>query len=246
MPSPTKKVAIVTGASRGIGSAVAERLAKDGFAVLVNYAGGEAEAAAVVKKIQDSGGHALAAQADVSKPSDVSRLFDAAEEGFGAVDVLVNSAGIMPLSSIATTDDSTFDRVVAVNLKGTFNGLREAARRLREGGRVINFSSSVIGLRLEGYGAYVATKAAVEGLTAILSKELGKRSITVNAIAPGPTATDLFLKGKSQDLIDHLAKLNPEGRLGTPPEIAAVVGFLAGPDGAWVNGQVIRVNGGML
>jgi 3-oxoacyl-[acyl-carrier protein] reductase len=182
----------------------------------------------------------------VSKPPDVARLFDAAEKEWGGVDVLVNNAGIMPLASVAETDDATFDRTVAVNLKGTFNGLREAARRLRDGGRVINFSSSVIGLRLERYGAYVATKAAVEGLTAILSKELGGRSITVNAVAPGPTGTDLFLKGKSQDVIDHLAKLNPVGRLGTPPEIAAVVAFLAGPDGGWVNGQVIRANGGML
>jgi 3-oxoacyl-[acyl-carrier protein] reductase len=246
MPPPNKKVAIVTGASRGIGSAVAERLAKDGFAVLVNYAGGEAEAAAVVEKIRDAGGSALAVRADVSKPTDVSRLFDEAEKEFGGVDVLVNNAGVMPLSSIATTDDATFDRVVAVNLKGTFNGLREAARRLRDGGRVINFSSSVIGLRLEGYGAYVATKAAVEGLTVIASKELGKRSITVNAVAPGPTGTDLFLRGKSPDLVDHLARLNPFGRLGTPPDVAAVVAFLAGPDGAWVNGQVIRANGGML
>jgi 3-oxoacyl-[acyl-carrier protein] reductase len=246
MPSTTSRSAIVTGASRGIGSAVAERLAKDGFSVVVNYAGGEAEAGAVVKKIKAAGGRAIAVQADVSRPADVSRLFDAAEKEFGGVDVLVNNAGIMPLSSIATTDDATFDRTVAINLKGTFNGLREAARRMRDGGRVINFSSSVIGLRLAGYGAYVATKAAVEGLTAILSKEIGKRSITVNAIAPGPTGTDLFLKGKSQDLIDHLAKLNPVGRLGTPPEIAAVVSFLAGPDGAWVNGQVIRANGGML
>src|SRR4051794_37280792 len=246
MPSTTSRSAIVTGASRGIGSAVAERLAKDGFSVVVNYAGGEAEAGAVVKKIKAAGGRAIAVQADVSRPADVARLFDSAEKEFGGVDVLVNNAGIMPLSSIATTDDATFDRVVAVNLKGTFNGLREAARRLRDGGRVISLSSSVISLRLANYGAYVATKAAVEGLTAILSKELGARSITVNAVAPGPTGTDLFLKGKSQDLVDHLAKLNPVGRLGTPADVAAVVSFLAGPDGGWVNGQVIRANGGML
>jgi 3-oxoacyl-[acyl-carrier protein] reductase len=246
MPSMTNKSAIVTGASRGIGRAIAERLAKDGFAVIVNYAGGEAEAAAVVKGIQDAGGRATAVRGDVSKPPDVTRLFDAAERASGGVDVLVNNAGVMPLSSIANMDDATFDRAVAVNLKGTFNGLREAARRLRDGGRVISLSSSVIGLRLANYGAYVASKAAVEGLTAILSKELGARSITVNAVAPGPTGTDLFLKGKSQDLVDHLAKLNPVGRLGTPADVAAVVSFLAGPDGGWVNGQVIRANGGML
>ena len=246
MPLATNKAAIVTGASRGIGAAVAERLAADGLAVVVNYAGGEGEAAALVRQIKGAGGRAIAVQADVSKPADVSRLFDAAEKEFGGADVLVNNAGVMPLSTIAATDDATFDRTVAINLKGTFNGLREAAKRLREGGRVINFSSSVIGLRLETYGAYVATKAAVEALTAILSKELGGRKITVNAIAPGPTGTDLFLKGKSPELIDRFAKMNPLHRLGTPRDVAAVVSFLAGPDGAWVNGQVIRANGGML
>ena len=246
MASTATKTAIVTGASRGIGSAVAERLAQDGFAVVVNYTGSEADATALARKIQAAGGRAIAVQADVSKPAEVVRLFDAAEKEFGGIDVLVNNAGIMPLSSIATTDDAMFDRIVAVNLKGTFNGLREAAKRLRNGGRIINFSTSVIGLRLETYGIYAATKSAVETLTAILSKELRGRSITVNAIAPGPTATDLFLHGKSQELIDHMAKLNPLERLGTPKDIAAAVAFLAGPDGSWINGQVIRANGGML
>jgi 3-oxoacyl-[acyl-carrier protein] reductase len=246
MASTATKTAIVTGASRGIGSAVAERLAQDGFAVVVNYAGSEAEATALTRKIEAAGGRAIAVQGDVSKPAEVVRLFDAAEKELGGVDVLVNNAGIMPLSSIATTDDATFDRIVAVNLKGTFNGLREAAKRLRNGGRIINFSSSVIGRRLETYGIYAATKSAVETLTAILSKELRGRSITVNAVAPGPIATDLFLHGKSQELIDQTAKLNPLERLGTPKDIAATVAFLAGPDGSWINGQVIRANGGML
>ena len=246
MASAPNKTAIVTGASRGIGSAVAERLAQDGFCVVVNYAGSEAEATALARKIKAAGGRAIAVQADVSKPAEVVRLFDAAEKEFGGIDVLVNNAGIMPLSSIATTDDAMFDRIVAVNLKGTFNGLREAAKRLRNSGRIISFSTSVIGLRLETYGIYAATKSAIETLTAILSRELRGRSITVNAIAPGPTATDLFLKGKSQDLIDHMAKLNPLERLGTPKDIAAAVAFLAGPDGAWINGQVIRANGGMV
>jgi 3-oxoacyl-[acyl-carrier protein] reductase len=240
---PTK-TAIVTGASRGIGSVVARRLAQDGFAIVVNYAGGEAEASALVKKIKADEGRAISAQADVSKPVEVARLFDAAEKEFGGVDVLVNNAGLMTLSSIATTDDATFDRLVAVNLKGTFNGLREAAKRLRTGGRIINFSTSVIGLKLETYGIYAATKSAIETLTAILSKELRGRSITVNAIAPGPTATDLFLNGKSPELIDRFAKMNPLERLGTPQDIAAAVAFLAGPDGSWINGQVLRANGG--
>jgi 3-oxoacyl-[acyl-carrier protein] reductase len=246
MTNTSTKTAIVTGASRGIGSVVARRLAQDGFAIVVNYAGGEAESSALVKKINADEGHAISVRADVSKPVEVARMFDAAEKEFGGVDVLVNNAGIMTLSSIATTDDDTFDRLVAVNLKGTFNGLREAAKRLRTGGRIINFSTSVIGLRLETYGVYAATKSAIETLTAILSKELRGRSITVNAIAPGPTGTDLFLAGKSQELIDRFAKMNPLERLGTPQDIAAAVAFLAGPDGSWINGQVLRANGGMV
>jgi 3-oxoacyl-[acyl-carrier protein] reductase len=240
------RAAIITGASRGIGEAVAERLAKDGFSVVVNYAGNEAEAAALVNKIKSAGGHAITAKADVSKADEVSRMFAVAEKEFGGVDVLVNNAGIMLLSSVATTDDTVFDQQIAVNLKGTFNGVREAAKRLRNGGRIINFSTSVVGLKLETYGVYAATKAAVETLTAILSKELRGRSITANAIAPGPTATDLFLHGKSQELIDRMAKMNPLERLGTPQDIAAAVSFLAGPDGGWINGQVLRANGGMI
>jgi 3-oxoacyl-[acyl-carrier protein] reductase len=246
MSDANSKIAVVTGASRGIGAAVAERLARDGFAVVINYSGDAAPAEALVRKIEEAGGRALAAKADVSDPGAVRGLFDAAEAAFGGVDVLVNNAGIMKLSSIADVDDATFDRLIAVNLKGTFNGLREAARRLRTGGRIINFSTSVIGLRLETYGVSGATKSAVETLTAILAKELRGRSITVNAIAPGPTATDLFLDGKSQELIDRMAKMNPLERLGTPQDIAAAVAFLAGPDGSWINGQTLRANGGMI
>lgn len=240
------KTAIITGASRGIGAAIAERLALDGFSVVVNYAGNQAEATAVVNKIKAAGGRAAAAKADVSRAAEVKSVFDVADKEFGGVDVLVNNAGIMKLSNIAAMDDLTFDSLIAVNLKGTFNGMREAAKRLRDGGRIVNFSTSVIGLRLETYGIYSATKSAVETLTAVLSKELRGRSITVNAVAPGPTATDLFLQGKPQELIDRMAKMNPLERLGTPQDIAAVVSFLAGPDGAWVNGQVLRANGGMV
>jgi 3-oxoacyl-[acyl-carrier protein] reductase len=173
-------------------------------------------------------------------------MFDAAEAAFGGVDVLVNNAGIMKLAKIADSDDALFDQQIAVNLKGTFNALREAAKRLRDGGRVVNFSTSVVGVKLETYGVYAATKAAVETLTAILSKELRGRSITVNAIAPGPTATDLFLNGKSPELIERMAKMNPLERLGTPEDIASAVAFLVGPDGSWINGQVLRANGGMV
>ena len=240
------RAAIITGASRGIGAAIAERLAQDGFSVVVNYAGKEAEASALANKINAAGGRAITVLADVSRPVEVVRMFDVTEKEFGGVDVLVNNAGIMTLSTIAAADDAMFDRIIAVNLKGTFNGLREAAKRLRSGGSIINFSTSVIGVRLPTYGIYAAAKSAVETLTAILSNELRGRSVTVNAIAPGPTATDLFLHGKSQELIDHMAKMNPLERLGTPQDIAAAVSFLAGPDGSWINGQVLRANGGMV
>jgi 3-oxoacyl-[acyl-carrier protein] reductase len=243
MTNPTNRVAIVTGASGGIGAAVAERLAKDGFTVVVNYAGNSASAAAVVARIEAAGGRAVAAQADISDVAAVARMFESTETAFGGVDVLINNAGIMNLASIA---DVLFDRHIAVNLKGTFNTLREAARRLRDGGRIVNFSSSVTGLLQPTYGVYAATKAAVEAMTSILAKELRGRNITVNAIAPGPTATKLFLDGKPQEVIDRLSKLAPLERLGKPQDIADAVAFLAGPDGAWINGQTLRANGGII
>jgi 3-oxoacyl-[acyl-carrier protein] reductase len=240
------KVAIVTGASRGIGAAIAERLAADGATVIINYAGKAGEAEDQARKIEAAGGHAITAQADVSDAVAVARMFDSAQASYGGGDILVNNAGIMKLATLAESDDALFDSHIAVNLKGTFNTLRQAAKRLRNGGRIVNLSSSVVGLKPETYGLYAATKAAVETLTAILSKELRGRSITVNAVAPGPTSTGLFLNGKSPELVEHLAKMNPLERLGTPEDIAAVVAFLAGPDGAWVNGQVLRANGGMV
>jgi 3-oxoacyl-[acyl-carrier protein] reductase len=246
MTNETNKIAIVTGASRGIGAAVAERLAAEGFAVVINYSGDAKSAETLARKIEGKGGRALTAKADVSDVKAVRGMFDAAEAAFGGVDVLVNNAGIMKLAKLGDSDDALFDQQVAVNLKGTFNTLREAAKRLRDGGRIVNFSTSVVGVKLETYGVYAATKAAVEMLTAILSKELRGRSITVNAVAPGPTATDLFLNGKSPELIERMAKMNPLERLGTPQDIAAAVSFLSGPDGSWINGQVLRANGGMV
>jgi 3-oxoacyl-[acyl-carrier protein] reductase len=240
------KVALVTGASRGIGMAIAERLARDGLKLIINYSENATPAEALVRKLEEAGGHAIAVKADISDSSAVRQMFATAEAAFGGVDVLVNNAGIMALASIAETDDASFDRHIAVNLKGTFNTLREAAKRLRNGGRIVNFSSSVVGLLMPTYGVYVATKAAVEGLTSVLAKELRGRNITVNAVAPGPTATDLFLKGKAQDVVDRMAKMPPLERLGQPSDIADVVSFLAGPDAAWVNGQVLRVNGGII
>jgi 3-oxoacyl-[acyl-carrier protein] reductase len=246
MAQKTNKVAIVTGASRGIGAAVAERLATDGFTVVINYSGDAAPAEALARQIEAKGGRALTAKADVSDPEAVRRMFDAAETAFGGIDVLVNNAGVMQLSTIADTDDATFERHMNVNIRGTFNTLREAATRLRNGGRIINFSSSQAGLLHPTYGIYAATKAAVEALTSVLSKELRGRAITVNAVAPGPTATDLFLNGKPQEVIDRLAKAAPLERLGQPQDIAATVAFLAGPDGGWINGQTLRANGGII
>ncbi len=240
------RMALVTGASRGIGAAVAERLAEDGFAVVVNFASSAAAAGEVVRRIEAVGGRALAVQADVADAQAVERMLDRAEEAFGGVDVLVNNAGIMALSSLAETGDASFARQVDVNLKGTFNLLRAASRRLRRGGRIVNFSSSVIGLRLPGYGVYAATKAAVEAMTGVLANELRGRDITVNAVAPGPTATELFLDGKPQEVVDRLARQPPLERLGQVADIAGVVSFLAGPDGGWVNGQVLRANGGIV
>jgi 3-oxoacyl-[acyl-carrier protein] reductase len=242
----TDRVALVTGASRGIGAAIAERLAADGFSVIINYAGGASEAEALAKRIEKAGGRAITAQADVSDPAAVGRMFDTAEAAYGGVDVLVNNAGVMHLASIAESDDRLFDSHVAINLKGVFNTLREAARRLRGGGRIINMSSSQVGLLHPTYGVYAATKAGVEALTHVLSRELRGRNITVNAVAPGPTATKLFLDGKPQQVIDHLTKLAPLERLGQPKDIADTVAFLAGPDGGWINGQVLRANGGII
>lgn len=246
MTRTSEKVAIVTGASGGIGAATAERLARDGFTVVVNYAGDAAPAEALVARIEQAGGRAAAAQADVSDPAAVARLFDTTEAAFGGVDVLVNNAGVMTLATIAESDDALFDRQTAINLKGVFNTLREASRRMRDGGRIVNVSSSVTGLLQPTYGVYAATKAAVEAMTGVLAKELRGRNITVNAIAPGPTATKLFLTGKPQELIDRLAKAAPLERLGTPEDIAAAVAFLAGPDGGWINGQTLRANGGII
>jgi len=246
MANESTRTAIVTGSSRGIGAAVARRLSKDGFSVVVNYTGNAAEAESVVADIKQDGGNALSIQADVSDPAAMRRMFDQAAAVSGGVDVLVNNAGIMQLAKISDADDGFFDRHIAINLKGVFNGMREAAKRLRSGGRIISFSSSVVGLYQPTYGVYAATKGGVEAMTHVLANELRGRNITVNAVAPGPTATDLFLKGKPKEVIDHLANLAPLERLGEPRDIAAVVAFLASPDGAWINGQVLRANGGII
>jgi 3-oxoacyl-[acyl-carrier protein] reductase len=241
-----QRVAIVTGASRGIGAAVAERLAHDGMAVVINYASNAALAEQLVGKIEAADDRAIACRADVADPAQARKLFDTAEQAFGGIDVLINNAGIMTLAPIATSDDALFDSHIAVNLKGTFNTLREAANRLRDGGRVVNFSTSVIGRRLPTYGVYVATKAAVEAMTSVLANELGPRGITVNAVAPGPIATEMFLADKTEQQIEQTKSVTPLRRLGEPEDIARVISFLVGPGGGWVNGQVVRANGGII
>jgi len=242
-----QQVAIVTGASRGIGAEIARQLGKQGYAVVVNYAGSAAEAKAVVDSIVADNGKAVAVQADVADPKAVNALFEQTIAAFGRVDVLINNAGIMPpkLPMLADTDDATFDRLIAVNLKGSFNTMRAAAAHLQQGGRIVNFSTSVIGLALPGYAVYAATKGAIEVMTNIFAKELRGKQITVNAVAPGPTATALFLDGKSPEVVERMSKAAPLERLGAPEDIAATVAFLAAP-GNWVNGQTLRANGGIV
>ncbi|CDZ26041.1 SDR family oxidoreductase [Neorhizobium galegae] len=246
MTTNGQRVAIVTGASKGIGRAIALRLAEDGIAVVVNYATSRQAADEVVAEIEAGGGKAVAVQADVGSPTGVATLFDAAEQSYGGVDILVNNAGVIRLAPLAEMDDETFENQIAINLTGTFRGIREAGKRLRDGGRIINFSSSVVGAYGPAYGGYAATKAAVEAMTHVASKELGRRKITVNAVAPGPVETELFMTGKSEELVQNIVRAIPLGRLGQPQDIATVVSFLAGPDGGWVNGQVLRANGGMI
>jgi 3-oxoacyl-[acyl-carrier protein] reductase len=240
-----QRVAIVTGGSGGIGRVVAERLASDGMRVVVGYAGNPDRADDAVKAITAAGGTASAVRADVADEQQVTALFDAAEEQYGGVDVVVNTAGIMLLAPLTEFDLASFDRMNQVNIRGTFVVAQQAARRLRSGGALINFSSSVTKLAFATYSGYAATKGAVDAMTLVLAKEMRGRNVTVNAIAPGPTATPLFLDGKPDAVVDQLAKMSPLERLGVPEDIAEAVAFLAGP-ARWINGQIIYVNGGVI
>ncbi|WP_377272900.1 SDR family oxidoreductase [Peterkaempfera sp. SMS 1(5)a] len=238
------RVAIVTGGSGGIGSAVARRLAADGMSVVVHYAASAGRAEEVVKAITEAGGTARALPGDIADPTEAARLFAAAEEAFGGVDVVVNTAGIMVLAPLAEMELEAFDRMHRVNVRGTFVVSQLAARTLRPGGALINVSTSMTRLQQPAYGGYAATKGAVEAMTLILAREMRGRDVTVNAVAPGPTATPLYLEGKSEELIQRTAAAAPLERLGTPDDIAETVAFLAGP-GRWVNGQVLYANGGI-
>jgi 3-oxoacyl-[acyl-carrier protein] reductase len=239
-----KKTAIVTGASRGIGQEIANRLASDGFAVVVNYSGSTEKAAETVGRIKSSGGDAFAVKSDVRSNSEVEELFRQTLKEFGQIDAVVHSAGIMLLSPIPEKNVEQFDQVIATNLRGTFLVLAEAARHIASGGRIIALSSSVLAKSFPGYGAYIASKAGVEGLVRVLANELRGRNVTVNAVAPGPVGTELFLQGKTPEQIQQLSRLAQLERLGEPIDIARVVSFLVGPDGGWINGQILRANGG--
>lgn len=244
MNQDTRPVAIVTGASRGIGAAIAHRLAEDGYRIVVNYASNEAEAQRVVATLHAAGHGAIAVQADVSRPDDVRALFDAAERELGRVDVLVNNAGVLKTMPLAETSDELFENTFGINVQGTFNTLREAARRLNDGGRIVNFSTTVLAMKLPGYAIYSASKAAVEAMGAVFAKELRGRRIRVNTVAPGPVATELFFSGKTQEQIEGFARMPPLERLGEPDDIARIVSFLVSEESGWVNGQVLRANGG--
>ncbi|WP_035855364.1 SDR family oxidoreductase [Cryptosporangium arvum] len=238
------RTALVTGGSGGIGRAVAQRLAADGMNVLVHYAGNPRRADVVVDAIREAGGTATAAQADVAEETDVAALFETAEREYGGVDVVVHTAGIMILAPLAELKLDDLDRMHRTNIRGTFVVNQQAVQRVREGGAIINFSTSVVKLALPTYSAYAASKGAVDALTPVLARELRGRDVTVNAVAPGPTATPLFLDGKDSETVDRMAKQAPLERLGVPEDIAEAVAFLAGP-GRWVNGQTVYVNGGI-
>ena len=240
------RVAIVTGGSGGIGRASVTRLARDGYSVVVHYAGNQDAADAAVRDVTDAGGNAVAVQADIADEAAMVAVFDQAEQRFGGVDVVVNTAGRMTLAPMSELDLDDLDAHYQTNIRGTFVVCQQAVRRLRAGGSIINFSSSVVGLAFPGYAAYSASKGAVEAMSLILARELRGRDITVNAVAPGPVATPLFLNGKSEEDIARSASGSPMGRLGTPEDVAEVVAFLAGPRGRWINGQTIRANGGVI
>ena len=244
--TPPARVAIVTGGSRGIGRSVVQRLAGDGYHLVIGYASNSGEAAAAVAEAAARGAKAIAVAADIGDSGAAASLFDQAEQAYGGIDVVVNAAGVMSLAPLADFDLAVLDRMFHTNIRGTFVIGQQAARRVRPGGAIINFSSSVLGRVLPTYTGYAASKAAVEAMTFILAHELRGRNVTVNAVAPGPTATDLFLEGKDQELLNRLANAVPLERLGVPDDIAPVVAFLASPAGHWINGQTVRVNGGII
>ncbi|MEJ8304777.1 SDR family oxidoreductase [Saccharibacillus sacchari] len=240
------KTVIVTGSSRGIGSAIAEDFGSRGANVVVNYSGNRAKAEEVVQRIEQHGGRAIAIQADISVIADIDSLFAQTTEAFGGIDILVNNAGLMHTVPLLQVTEEDFDRQFAVNVKGTFFACQAAARHLNEGGRIINFSTSVVGAMFPGYSVYAGTKGAVEQFTRQLAKELGPKGITINAVAPGPINTELFMEGKSEQQIAGIVGMNSFGRLGETNDITGAVLFLASEEARWMTGQTMRVNGGFV
>lgn len=240
-----KKIALVTGASSGIGAAITRQLVQDGFAVAINYSSNSDDADSLVAEIKQAGGDAIAIQANVANADQVGILFDTVEQQLGKIDVLVNNAGILKTAPLTQTSDELYMQHFAINTQGVFNTLREAGSRLNQDGRIINVSSTTLALNMPGYAIYNGTKAAVEAFTRVFAKELRGRNITVNAVAPGPVATELFLSGKSEEQVQTFTKMSPLERLGQPNDIASVVSFLASEGAAWINGQVLRTNGGI-
>jgi 3-oxoacyl-[acyl-carrier protein] reductase len=240
------KIALVTGASRGIGRAIAERLSREGASLVVNYVKDSGGAEAVVTGIEAAGGSAVALQADVAISKDIQKLFDRSMEHFGRLDILVNNAGIRISKDAVDIAEEEFDRLFAINVKGTFMACQQAARRISDGGKIINVSSSVTRMMLPGYSLYAASKGAVDQITRVLARELGVRNITVNAVSPGPVDTELFREGKPEEQIQQMAQMAALGRIGQVQDIADAVAFLAGDDARWITGQCIHVNGGFI
>ncbi|MBA2882511.1 3-oxoacyl-[acyl-carrier protein] reductase [Desulfosalsimonas propionicica] len=238
------KTAIVTGASRGIGRAIALKLGQSGASVVVNYANNAKAADEVVSQIIENGGQAFSLQADMQKISEIKALFDASERHFGSIDILVNNAGIALFKKIADITEKEFDDSFALNVKGLFFACQQAAQKMADGGKIINISSSVTKMMLPDYGVYAATKGAVEQITKVLAKELGHRKIAVNAISPGPVDTELFRQGKTEQQIQNLADMAAFGRIGTPGDIAGAVLLLVSGEAGWISGQNLCVNGG--
>jgi len=238
------KVAIVTGASRGIGRTIAEQLASQGASVVINYSSSRAKADEVVQAIGNAGGQAIAVHADISNINDIEKLFSETIDKLGKVDILINNAGIMENKLLADVTEVDFDKHFAINVKGTYFACQQAQKVMGSGGRIINFSTSVAGAMLPAYSVYAATKGAVEQITRQLAKELGPKGITINTIAPGPVKTELFLTGKSPEMIDAMSKQNSFLRLGEPEDIANAIELLVSEKSQWITGQTIRVNGG--
>lgn len=240
------KVAIITGASRGIGSSIAKQLSALGAKVVVNYSNNAVKAEEVVEEITKSGEQAVAIKADVSNIKDVERLFSETITKFGKVDILVNNAGVILYKLLSDVTEEEFDKLFNINVKGTYFACQQAMKHMENNGRIINFSTSVVGSMFPTYSVYAATKGAVEQITRQLAKEFGPKKITINAVAPGPINTELFNVGKTDEQIEAIRQMNSFGRIGEPDDIANTIEFLVSDKAQWITGQTLRINGGYV